>query len=59
MPRPYIPVYLIGKTKSTPSPYYALLDSGADKVLMPADLAQEVWIMVACALLVWYNSGVL
>lgn len=44
IPRPYIPIYLLGKAKSTPSPYYALLDSGADKVLMPAELAAEVGI---------------
>jgi len=42
--RPYIPVYLISRTKRTPSPYYALLDSGADRVIFPADLANAVGI---------------
>lgn len=44
IPRPYIPVYLLGKTKRTESPYYALLDSGADRVIFPSDLAKEVGI---------------
>jgi len=42
--RPYIAVYLIGKTKRTLSPYYALLDSGADRVIFPSDLAVAVGI---------------
>jgi len=42
--RPYIPVYLHGNGEQTKSPYYALLDSGADKVLFPADLAREAGI---------------
>jgi hypothetical protein len=42
--RPYIPIYLIGKTAKTRSPYYALLDSGADRTIFPADLAEEVGI---------------
>mgnify|MGYP001573330342 CR=1 FL=1 len=42
--RPYIPVYLHGKDRSTPSPYYALLDSGADQIMFPADLAEQVGI---------------
>lgn len=45
MPRPYIPVYLLGKTKRTESPYYALLDSGADRIIFPSDLAKEVGIL--------------
>ena len=44
VPRPYIPIYLIGKSKRTVSPYYALLDSGADTVIFPPDLAKEVGI---------------
>lgn len=42
--RPYIPVYLLASSKRTVSPYFALLDSGADSVLFPADLAAEVGI---------------
>jgi len=42
--RPFVPVYLCGNTKKTRSPYFALLDSGADRVLFPADLAVEVGI---------------
>ncbi|MEK7651372.1 MAG: hypothetical protein AAB377_02480 [Patescibacteria group bacterium] len=42
--RPILPVYLHGKNHRTPSPYYALLDSGADKILMPAELAEVVGI---------------
>lgn len=42
--RPILPVYLHGQKSSTPSPYYALLDSGADKVLMLAELAGFVGI---------------
>lgn len=44
IPRPILPVYLHGQKSSTPSPYYALLDSGADKVLMPAELAETVGV---------------
>ncbi len=42
--RPYVPVFLHGAVASTKSPYYALLDSGADAILLPADLANEVGI---------------
>jgi hypothetical protein len=42
IPRPLIPVYLHGKERSIRSPYYALLDSGADNVLFPADLTKEI-----------------
>lgn len=44
MPRPYVPIYLLGKMKRTESPYYALLDSGADRIIFPSDLANEVGI---------------
>jgi len=44
VPRPYLPIYLHTGTKSTRSPYYALLDSGADVVLFPTDLAVEIGI---------------
>ncbi|GEM_PF-3560746 len=44
IPRPYLPIYLHGATQSTPSPYFALLDSGADTVLMPEELAELVGI---------------
>ena len=42
--RPYIPVYLLSKERRTRSPYYALLDSGADRIIFPADLAAEIGI---------------
>lgn len=42
--RPYVPIYLHGKNESTPSPYYALVDSGADQVLMPSELAELIGI---------------
>jgi len=42
--RPFIPVYLHGNGKKTVSPYFALLDSGADRVIFPGDLAVEVGI---------------
>jgi hypothetical protein len=42
--RPYLPIYLLGEKKETESPYYALLDSGADRVIFPSDLAIEVGI---------------
>lgn len=42
--RPFLPVYLHGKTKSARAPFFALLDSGADYVLFPSDLAKEVGI---------------
>lgn len=42
--RPFIPVILHYKNKATRAPYYALLDSGADNVLLPAELAAEVGI---------------
>lgn len=41
-PRPFIPVYLHRDGQRTRSAYFALLDSGADRVIFPADLAQEV-----------------
>jgi hypothetical protein len=43
--RPMIPIRLVGPASGSPSPFYALLDSGADKVLMPADLAAHVGIL--------------
>ena len=42
--RPYLPIYLHRNSYSTPSPYYALLDSGADNVLMPEELAEVIGI---------------
>jgi hypothetical protein len=42
--RPYLPVSLISGTTKTASPYYALLDSGADSVMFPEELAPEVGI---------------
>ena len=42
--RPFIPVYLYGKIKKAASPYYALLDSGADTILFPSDLAKAIGI---------------
>lgn len=42
--RPFIPVYLYSKNKKTQEPFYALLDSGADRVILPADLAEAVGI---------------
>ncbi|MEK7193185.1 MAG: hypothetical protein AAB652_00130 [Patescibacteria group bacterium] len=42
--RPLIPVSLHGNGMKTRSPYFALLDSGADRVIFPADLAAEVGI---------------
>lgn len=42
VPRPFIPIHLHSKKKSTRAPFYTLLDSGADRVLLPADLALEV-----------------
>lgn len=44
VPRPFIPVFLIGPKGKTGSPFYALLDSGADRTLLPADLAPVVGI---------------
>lgn len=44
IPRPFLPVYLHNRERSTRSPYYALLDSGADNVLLPLELAKEVGI---------------
>ncbi|PIT92016.1 MAG: hypothetical protein COU08_04135 [Candidatus Harrisonbacteria bacterium CG10_big_fil_rev_8_21_14_0_10_42_17] len=41
--RPLIPVYLKGKNR-TPSPYYALLDSGADRIIFPHELGEVVGI---------------
>lgn len=42
--RPLIPIYLVGKAEETASPYYALLDSGADSIIFPAELAEQVGI---------------
>ena len=43
--RPFLPVYLIGASQGkTEAPFWALLDSGADRVIVPWDLAQEVGI---------------
>lgn len=42
--RPLIPVFLVGNNQKTPSAYYALLDSGADRVIFPADLAVLVGV---------------
>lgn len=42
--RPFVPVYLFGKTQSTESPYYALLDSGADRIIFPSELADAVGV---------------
>lgn len=42
--RPLIPVYLHGKERSARRSYYALLDSGADTILFPAELAYEIGI---------------
>ena len=42
--RPFVPVHLVGNGMKTRSPYFALLDSGADRVLLPGDLAAEVGI---------------
>jgi hypothetical protein len=42
--RPLVPVYLLGSSLKTESPYYALLDSGADRVIFPADLAEAVGV---------------
>lgn len=42
--RPFIAVYLLSALSGMRSPYYALLDSGADSVLMPAELAREIGI---------------
>ena len=41
--RPHVPVFLIGQ-KKTDAPFYALLDSGADQVLMPSDLGVYIGI---------------
>jgi hypothetical protein len=45
IPRPLVPIYLVGKERRTRSPYFALLDSGADKVIFPAELAEEVGVL--------------
>ena len=42
--RPFVPVYLVGNERRTQSPYFVLLDSGADRVIFPADLAREVGV---------------
>lgn len=41
VPRPYLPIYLYNKNKGT-NAFYALLDSGADNILLPSELAQVV-----------------
>ncbi len=43
--RPFVPVHLLGKdgTKTT-APIYALLDSGADQIIFPSDVASVVGI---------------
>ncbi len=40
--RPYLPIYLHSKAGSIDSPFYALLDSGADNILMQAELAEAI-----------------
>lgn len=42
--RPYLPVDLFSRDRRTQSPYFALLDSGADHVLFHSELASEVGI---------------
>jgi hypothetical protein len=42
--RPLIPVFLVNGERRTRTSYFALLDSGADRVIFPADLAEEVGI---------------
>jgi hypothetical protein len=42
--RPFIPILLMGPKSRTPSPFYALLDSGADRVILPADLAEAIGV---------------
>ena len=42
--RPYVPIYLSYKGKRTPTSFYALLDSGADSINFPSDLALAVGI---------------
>jgi hypothetical protein len=42
--RPLIPVFLVNGARRTRTSYYALLDSGADRIIFPADLAEEVGI---------------
>jgi hypothetical protein len=42
--RPLIPVFLVANNKKTPAPYWALLDSGADFVIFPGELAPLVGI---------------
>jgi hypothetical protein len=42
--RPLLPIILVGKNHRTPTPYYALLDSGADRCIFPAELASHVGI---------------
>ena len=44
--RPFVPVYLFGPGGSIQSPYYALLDSGADVVLLPSELGKEAGVDV-------------
>lgn len=42
--RPLIPVSLHSEKGSLPAPYYALLDSGADTILLPAEFAAHLGI---------------
>ena len=42
--RPYLAVYLFGGEHKTEFPFYALLDSGADRVIFPEELARVVGI---------------
>lgn len=44
IPMPFLPIFLFKETFETVYPIYALLDSGADKTLMPSDLAIELGI---------------
>jgi len=44
VPRPFLPIHLVGINRKTEAPFWALLDSGADRVIMPIDLAQEVGV---------------
>ncbi len=44
--RPLIPVFLVGNNQKTPTPWYALLDSGADRIIFPAELAVYAGVTV-------------
>ena len=43
--RPFVPVHLFANEKRSPVPVYALLDSGCDRVIFPADLSALVGIV--------------